>query len=249
MEATINDTEYTDPPQSRIEQLLLELKEAIEGGGSDVTLSSLVEAVTGYPLNDYASMSLYSKDLNTITKSGFYNAMTCTNAPFNYMTLTVVGYYLEGYTVQIACDVTTGEVKKRNNINGTWSDWESSSGGSNYTYSTNEQEVGTWIDGKTVYEKTYEVTNITSDNNIVLDANMTPSAISLLPGCGAVLKTTGTYNTDFALSMTSDNTAAGFRIMTNANGLCVNVMGYSNYASQYGTCTLYVTIRYTKSSN
>ena len=32
--ATIDGTEYTDEPQSRIEYLLLELKEAIEGGGS-----------------------------------------------------------------------------------------------------------------------------------------------------------------------------------------------------------------------
>ena len=31
--ATIDGTEYTDVPQSRIEYLLLELKEAIEGGG------------------------------------------------------------------------------------------------------------------------------------------------------------------------------------------------------------------------
>lgn len=124
LESIINDTEYTDPPQSRIEELLLELKEVIEqGGGGSASLSDLIEDVTGYPLNDYASMSLYSKDLNTITKSGFYNAMTCTNAPFDYMTLTVIGYYLQGYTVQIACDVTTGEVQKRQNINGTWSAW------------------------------------------------------------------------------------------------------------------------------
>lgn len=134
LESIINDTEYTDPPQSRIEELLLELKEVIEqGGGGSASLSDLIEDVTGYPLNDYASMSLYSKDLNTITKSGFYNAMTCTNAPFDYMTLTVIGYYLQGYTVQIACDVTTGEVKKRNNVNGTWSAWSSISGGSAYS--------------------------------------------------------------------------------------------------------------------
>lgn len=69
------------------------------------------------------SMELYSKDLNTITTSGFYNAMTCKNAPFNYMTLVVVGYYLEGYCTQTATDVTTGKVKKRSQINGTWTAW------------------------------------------------------------------------------------------------------------------------------
>jgi hypothetical protein len=128
LESIINNTEYTDPPQSRIEELLLELKEVIEQGGG-ATLSQLIEEVTGFPLNDYASMNLYSKDLNTITKSGFYNAMTCTNAPFDYMTLTVIGYYLEGYTVQIACDVTTGNTKQRNQINGTWGDWIATGGG------------------------------------------------------------------------------------------------------------------------
>lgn len=162
LEATINGTEYTDPPQSRIEELLLELKSVIEaGGGGSASLSDLIEDVTGYPLNDYASMSLYSKDLNTITKSGFYNAMTCTNAPFDYMTLTVIGYYLQGYTVQIACDVTTGEVKKRNNINGTWSAWTTTKELPAVTTDDNEKVLmvkeGAWdkaetSGGATIYE-------------------------------------------------------------------------------------------------
>ena len=33
LRATIDGTEYTEPPQSRIEDLLLELKAAIEAGG------------------------------------------------------------------------------------------------------------------------------------------------------------------------------------------------------------------------
>lgn len=180
LESIINDTEYTDPPQSRIEELLLELKEVIEqGGGGSASLSDLIEDVTGYPLNDYASMSLYSKDLNTITKSGFYNAMTCTNAPFDYMTLTVIGYYLQGYTVQIACDVTTGEVQKRQNINGTWSAWATTkelpavttddndmvltvkSGAwdkanvSSHNFDNTEKVVGTWF-GEPLYERSWE---------------------------------------------------------------------------------------------
>ena len=124
LESIINDTEYTAPPESRIEELLLELKGVIEaGGGGTVTLSSLVQQLTGYPLNANGSMELYSKNLNTITKSGFYNAMTCTNAAFQYMTLIVVGYYLDGYCTQIATEVTTGNMKKRSQINGTWTEW------------------------------------------------------------------------------------------------------------------------------
>lgn len=70
------------------------------------------------------SMELWSKNLNTITTSGFYNAMTCTNAAYPYATLIVVGYYLEGYCTQIITDVTTGNMKKRSQINGTWTAWQ-----------------------------------------------------------------------------------------------------------------------------
>ena len=69
-------------------------------------------------------MELYSKNLNNIVTSGFYNAMQCTNAPFDYMTLIVCGYYLDGYCLQIAMDVTTGAVRYRAEINNVWSSWD-----------------------------------------------------------------------------------------------------------------------------
>lgn len=129
------------PPQSRIEVLLQLLLEELEGGSSEVVVdnalsststnpvqnkvvsANLLSAIAGITPNANGSMELYSKDLNTITTSGFYNAMTCTNAAFDYMTLIVVGYYLDGYCTQIATDVTTGNMKKRSQINGTWNAW------------------------------------------------------------------------------------------------------------------------------
>lgn len=135
LQATLNGTEYTAPPQSRIESLLLQLKAAIEdggGGGGDTQLAARVAAIEAQlfstiadvPTNtDSGSMDLYSKDLNTITTSGFYNAMTCTNAPANYCTLVVIGYYLAGYCTQIATDVTTGTLYTRTQTNGTWGAW------------------------------------------------------------------------------------------------------------------------------
>lgn len=70
------------------------------------------------------SMELWSKDLNKIVTSGFYNAMTCTNAKYQYSTLIVIGYYLSGYCTQIQCDVTTGAIATRSQINGRWSTWK-----------------------------------------------------------------------------------------------------------------------------
>lgn len=131
-------------PQSRVEALLMLLLEELEGGSSgavvvDSALSTssknpvenkvitaqLFSTIANTPMNtNTGSMELYSKDLNNYVTSGFYNAMICQNAPFDYMTLIVVGYYLTGYCAQIACDVTTGAYKVRNQINGTWGTWK-----------------------------------------------------------------------------------------------------------------------------
>lgn len=129
------------PPESRIETLLQLLLEELEGGSSEVVVdnalsntstnpvqnkvvsANLLPAIAGITPNTSGSMELYSKDLDTITTSGFYNAMTCQNAAFSYMTLIVVGYYMTGYCTQIATDVTTGNMKKRSQINGTWTAW------------------------------------------------------------------------------------------------------------------------------
>lgn len=39
------------------------------------------------------------------------------------MMLIVIGYYVDGFCAQIACDVSTGKYKFRNKINGTWGEW------------------------------------------------------------------------------------------------------------------------------
>ena len=69
------------------------------------------------------AMELWSKNLNNIVTTGMYNAITCTNAKFQYSTLIVIGYYLTGYCTQIQQDVTTGRLATRSQINGTWSNW------------------------------------------------------------------------------------------------------------------------------
>lgn len=134
------------PPESRIETLLQLLLEELQGGSSEVVVDSALSATSTNPVqnkviydNVYSqlmgtmaglnvnkttgSMELYNKDLNTIKVSGFYNASNCTNAAFTYMTLLVIGYYQAGYCTQIATDVTNGNMKKRSQINGTWTAW------------------------------------------------------------------------------------------------------------------------------
>lgn len=132
-----------ETPESRIEVLLMALLEELKGGSSGavvvdnalsltsenpvqnkVVSSQLMGMIAGYAVNQKTgSMEVWSGDLNNLTASGFYNALTCKNAPGQYLNLLVIGYYLEGYCTQIAIDVTTGNIKKRSQINGTWNDW------------------------------------------------------------------------------------------------------------------------------
>lgn len=54
-----------------------------------------------------------------------------------------------------------GQVPKYNATTGKWEN-ANESGGSGHTYSTTEQVVGTWIDGKPIYEKVVENLNYTA---------------------------------------------------------------------------------------
>ena len=92
----------------------------------DAINAKLYSTIAGRQQNNKGSMELYSVDLNTIVTSGFYNAMTCTNAPFTYCALIVCGYYMDGYCFQLAADINSGEVKTRVQTGGTWGAWSES---------------------------------------------------------------------------------------------------------------------------
>lgn len=100
--------------------------------------AQLMSTIAGYSVSTTTgAMELWSQNLNSITKTGFYNAMTCTNAKYPYSTLIVIGYYLSGYCTQIQSDVTTGAIATRTQINGTWSSWKVLSTTVTSTYDNN----------------------------------------------------------------------------------------------------------------
>lgn len=84
----------------------------------------LPTSITGYDINiNSGAVELWSQNLNTVTKTGLYNAITCKNAKYQYSTLLVIGYYLDGYCTQIQTDVTSGAIATRTQINGSWTTW------------------------------------------------------------------------------------------------------------------------------
>lgn len=116
--------------------------------------AQLMSTIAGYDVNTTTgSMELWSQNLNNVTKTGFYNAMTCTNAKYPYSTLIVIGYYLTGYCTQIQVDVTTGTLATRSQVNGTWNAWKE-------------------IDTSNFYTKT-ETTDLIAANFATISRNIT----------------------------------------------------------------------------
>ena len=114
-------------------------------------------------------------------------------------------------------------------------------GGSNmHEYSTDEQVVGTWIDGKTLYEKSFSVTSPVENvptNIIEITSLSVDDVVSLEGVINAVSNAIYIGNTDWRM-WTRMNWES-----TNKDYIACNITNTA-YASQ----PLVVTIRYTKSS-
>ena len=75
LQSIIDGTEYTDPPQSHIEELLIELKQIIESGGGGVEDYG---GLTGKPKINNATLESGN---NTIADLGLQAALTFDNSP------------------------------------------------------------------------------------------------------------------------------------------------------------------------
>jgi hypothetical protein len=135
--------------------------------------------------------------------------------------------------------------------NSTSAKWENASGGggSTHTYSTTEQVVGTWIDGKPIYEKTISFTNQTSsfsdfvtieyisDVGTVISMDWTAYRISndsYYTGNGGAVTESASYNTYRIL----------FRFSKASAALQYFIGGYGTDISDIS-----VIMRYTKSTD
>lgn len=127
--------------------------------------NQLPSTISGVATNtETGSMELWSADLNNVTTSGLYNAMTCTNAKYPHSTLIVIGYYMDGYCTQIQSDVTTGAIATRTQINGTWSAWKEIDTSVFYTKTETDAITGDLAD-LTTTEKTNLVAAINEASN------------------------------------------------------------------------------------
>ena len=111
-------------------------------------------------------------------------------------------------------------------------------------YSTEEREVGVWIDGKPLYKKTCYAQNVTSSASVV-DASFLEINYQLVGYETNRIKMGGVYNGAIFVP-SSISTSAALRVYVNSNGLQCNIEGLGSglYADD-----VYFTILYTKTTD
>lgn len=88
-------------------------------------------------------------------------------------------------------NLQNGQVPKYNATTGKWEN-ANESGGSTHTYSTTEQVVGTWIDGKPVYEKVIAVSLTSTGNTDIAGVSNMAHVVSII---GSVKRNDGVIKT------------------------------------------------------
>ena len=118
------------------------------------------------------------------------------------------------------------------------------SGGS--SYSTEEQIVGTWIDGKTLYERTFDCGYLPNGTTkeVNIDSNVMPVRYW---GIAINTKDSESGQTTRALPFLDSDTANMIRVDTQRSGssASIRIKTYTSWAFYYA----YVTIQYTKTTD
>lgn len=110
--------------------------------------------------------------------------------------------------------------------------------GSGDSYSTTEQVVGTWVDGRPLYQKTYSApTEWISTSGVILDANFKPSLYDVCFMVGACM----TVNNDYINANGQFGGAGNELYYRETSGL-----GFINTVDNVSITNLSLTIRYTK---
>lgn len=116
-------------------------------------------------------------------------------------------------------------------------------------YSTNEKVVGTWIDGKPLYQKTYEVASISvgnTESGTVLDSNFTSSGKRLISANGSCEWGTNNGTAFRLVPFIYPSSGIYFDIVVASGELKISCMRTSGTTTVYNTK---ITIQYTKTTD
>lgn len=160
---------------------------------------------------------------------------------------------LEGLTKKIAdCeDVEITDLQAGDSLvwDATAGKWKNQQSTNTHVYSTTEQVVGTWIDGSTLYEKSYFVSSPTKGSTqIIQDANVA-NIEHTVKSQGSFQRDVGSYVTFESLdSYESSNFHSFLRLVKEAPSSNEIGVAYNITLSDGDISNLFITIQYTKTT-
>lgn len=108
-----------------------------------------------------------------------------------------------------------------------------------HTYSTEEKQVGTWVDGSALYEKSYFAPNVNINNSEVIDNSIT-IANTILISADFIRRTSANdYTLQQSTNNVTDSTATRASILLGSTGLALDITNVQVTAYS-------LTIRYVK---
>lgn len=130
--------------------------------------------------------------------------------------------------------------------NDEWVNANQSGGGSYHQYSTTEQVIGEWIDGKPLYEKTIIANNLSMSNGVQVAHNVTNFKMCVSLNVHLYDENSEiTYGVqENGLGAAAGTTIMGFRVNT-TDIYCIGNESWSGYPYR----TWYFTIQYTKTTD
>ena len=188
-----------------------------ENSGSYASKKTTVKDVTDKAnLNlaeEYDSTSTYAVDDYCIYESVLYKCTASTTGSFDSTKWTQVvvtdemgsgggSSTLAGLTDTNIVSPSGNQILKFNSTNNKWENAADTGGGEYYSYSTTEQAVGEWIDGKTIYKKTYSGLSVsipqTTSSASWVNTNISLGNIDTLIKGEAVDESKQCYTVNFA---------------------------------------------------
>jgi hypothetical protein len=145
----------------------------------------------------------------------------------------------DSYVLPVASASTLGGVKVGSNLSIDANGVLSATGGGGVNYSTEEQRIGTWIDGKPLYQITFNVITPSTDNDTnIIDMTLL-NIDTLIDLIGTVKSTSASLNINFWYS-NNDYISTWY-----------DYTEFSIYMkpSKYTSKPCYITIKYTKTTD
>lgn len=160
----------------------------------------------------------------------------------NVLTLTVSGYMWSAPETELP-SYTTADNDKVLGVHNGELEWVEQGGSDSHIYSTNEQAVGVWVDGSTVYEKSINYEDSIVHGDSPFNINIVENVKDIIE-CSLMYSDSGLQNGRY--NPLNDNTAQvnfdmyGHRLYQDSS----NLVGY--FAGSSGIIKIVGVVRYTK---